>query len=69
VDGDENGPMSKEQPEDAQPVAAGPAKVAGNFPKLEEEGLLFAGVGGVAAFAEGVNPATTTARNSGKNFD
>jgi len=35
VDGEKNGPVSKEQP-DAQPVAAGPAKVGGNSPKLDD---------------------------------
>jgi hypothetical protein len=62
--------MSKEQPADAQPVAAGPAKVAENSPKVEEEGLLVAGM--AAACAAWVKPATTTsatARRSAENLD
>ncbi|HTS99712.1 MAG TPA: hypothetical protein VMI33_24140 [Streptosporangiaceae bacterium] len=35
VDGVRNGPESREQPEAAQPVAAGPAKVGLTVPRLE----------------------------------
>ena len=36
VDGEKKGPVSKEQPEAAQPVAAAPTKVGEYFPKLDD---------------------------------
>src|ERR1700689_1620927 len=42
VDGDGNGPVSREQPSVAQPVAAGPVKVGDEVPRLDEVTVLVA---------------------------
>jgi len=48
VDGEKNGPVSKEQPFAVQPVAAGPTKVGENSPKVED-----VTVGALAGFLAG----------------
>ena len=52
VDGEKNGPVSKEQPFAVQPVAAGPTKVGENSPKVEDVTVGFvAGAPAAAASA------------------
>jgi hypothetical protein len=63
VDGEKNGPVSKEQPE-AQPVAAGPTKVGEYSPNLDD---VMALVTGAAATPEAATSAT--AIHSSANLD
>ena len=60
MDGETKGPVSKEQPEPPQPVAAGPTKVGEYDPKLDDVmalvGALVVSVTGAVAAA----PETTT---------
>jgi hypothetical protein len=55
VDGEGNGPVSREQPAEAQPVAAGPVKVGGAVPRLVDVTVL----AGLAALADATPPEDT----------
>jgi hypothetical protein len=57
VDGEKNGPVSKEQPFAVQPVAAGPTKVGENSPKVEDVTVGF--VAGAAAASATEKPLMT----------
>lgn len=50
MDGAGNGPVSRAQPAEAQPVAAGPVKVGEDLPRLEDVTAL---VRALAAFVTG----------------
>jgi len=65
VDGVRNGPVSKEQPAEAQPVAAGPANVGAFVPRLDDVTVLVA----LAARADAVPPERTTSAAGSDNSD
>jgi hypothetical protein len=56
MDGEKNGPVSKEQPFAVQPVAAGPTKVGENSPKVED---VTAPLGALAGFVAGAAAAAS----------
>jgi hypothetical protein len=58
VDGEKNGPESKEQPFAVQPVAAGPTKVGENSPKVEDVTAPLAALAGLVAGAAAAASAT-----------
>lgn len=69
VDGEKKGPVSREQPE-AQPVAAGPAKVGEYFPKLDEVmPLVLDDVMPLVPFVTGAAPAVPEASISATGND
>jgi hypothetical protein len=59
-----NGPVSKEQPFESQPVAAGPAKVGANSPKLDDETLGVLVTGAAAVLLEIRRTPLTTITNT-----
>lgn len=65
VDGAGNGPVSREQPAVAQPVAAGPVKVGGEVPKLDEVAVLVV----PATRADAAPPERTTSATGSDNSD
>jgi len=64
VYGEKSGPVSKEQPEEAQPVAAGPTKVGEYCPKLDDVMAVVGPLVVVAAGAAAPPEATTSATAS-----
>jgi hypothetical protein len=64
VDGVLVGPVSKEHPAEAQPVAAGPTKVGAKFPRLDDVTPLVLAVAFVAEAALAPTGATTSATTS-----
>jgi hypothetical protein len=71
VEGEGNGPVSREQPAVAQPVAAGPVKVGDEVPKLDEVTMLVAltVLVAVATRADAAPPDRTTSATGSDNSD
>jgi hypothetical protein len=71
VEGEGNGPVSREQPAVAQPVAAGPVKVGDEVPKLDEVTVLVALIvlAVVATRAEAAPPDRTTSATGSDSRD
>ena len=71
VDGAGNGPVSREQPAVAQPVAAGPVKVGDEVPRLDEVTVLVAltVLVVVATRADAAPPERTTSATGSDNRD
>jgi hypothetical protein len=71
VDGDGNGPVSREQPAVAQPLAAGPVKVGDEVPRLDEATVLvvLTVLVVVATRADAAPPDRTTSATGSDNSD